>query len=152
MASTPDVIPNGKYSSRWYARKGIVYFVSAGEHCDACKSIKIGVSTREGLLNRLKHIQSANHSRIRLVALIPVDTMLEAEQKERELHVRFREFARIPGDSVGHEWFTASAELLEFIQKSTVPLEQGMSGLPRAAADAISSLFVPVREVIEYDA
>jgi len=110
----------------WYTREGFVYFVAAGSICESCKSIKIGVSTCKGLLQRLRGIQSSNHTRIRLLAVMTFGTMLEAEQRETELHRQFSGLARVPRMSLGYEWFKASPDLMEFIEESTKALGRNL--------------------------
>lgn len=139
MDSYAEQRPAGKFTAPWYSREGVVYFISAGSDCESCKSIKIGVSTRKGLLQRLRGIQSANHTRISLLRIIPVITMLEAEKQEKELHEKFSRFARVPHGSLGYEWFHSSPELMEFIKGDTVPLKQQIDGWPNA--DAILKLY-----------
>ena len=73
---------------------GVLYFVSAGSDCEACKSVKIGVTSRDRLLKRLTAIQSSNHTVIRLLSVIEFVTMKEAEGRKRELHTRFEGYAR----------------------------------------------------------
>ena len=142
MTSTPSLSAKEKFTSDWYSRKGLVYFVSAGSGCEICRSIKIGVSTREGLLRRLRGIQSANHTQIRLLRLILTETMKKAEDEETEWHRRFRVLARVPRSTVGCEWFSASPELMEDINNLD-PLDKEIKGIEnRDDRDAIVKLFV----------
>jgi hypothetical protein len=140
MASNTDGSPLKRFASPFYTSQGFVYFVSAGSHCDICKSVKIGVSTRKQLLSRLRSIQSANHTRIRLLGVIPISTMLEAERVERDLHSRFDEWARVPHGSLGYEWFSASPEVMDYVKSKVGPIQQGLNGLPNG--DLIIKLFV----------
>lgn len=108
--------------SEWFNAPGVVYFIQAGNDCEGCKSIKIGVAVKDGLLRRLRSIQSANHTRIRLLREIEFATMREAEAKESELHRRFQKDARSVKPLVGYEWFKASDELHRTIDKEgTLP-------------------------------
>lgn len=119
-----------KYSSKWYSDSGVIYFVAAGSPPVA---IKIGVAKRDGIVRRLRGIQSSNHELIELLGVVLFDKgdkpMLQAEREEQELHKRFFHLQRIVDGNVGHEWFTAVPELLSFIATVAVPPEQ--YGFPR---------------------
>jgi hypothetical protein len=130
----------GKFIDPWYSRPGVVYFLSAGVGCEICKSIKIGVSTRTGLLRRLRSIQSSNHARIRLLGIIPEETMKSAEETERDWHNRFGKFGRFQQGTVGHEWFAAMPELAEAIAREVEPFSKNIGDFPNA--DVITNLFV----------
>ena len=131
-----------KFTDPWYHKPGFVYFISAGSDCEACKSIKIGVTIREGLLRRLRSIQSSNHTRIRLVRLIKFSTMRDAEIKENELHAKFLDSAHIPHGSVGYEWFTATTKLMDFIKSDCAKPEQVLRDDENKDLEAITRLFV----------
>jgi hypothetical protein len=88
----------------------MIYFIAAGQ------CIKIGVTLNKQLLSRLRSIQSSNHEPIRLMRVIPFETMREAETRESEIHKLFKEIQRIKNASVGHEWFDCTEELVLFIQ------------------------------------
>ncbi len=79
-----------KFSSPWYSKQGLLYFIAAGRPPVA---IKIGVTQATRMTARLKAIQSANHEPVELLGLIRFDSgdkpLLQAERAERELHKRF---------------------------------------------------------------
>jgi hypothetical protein len=122
-----------KFSSLWYAKAGLLYFVAAGRPPVA---IKIGVTQATTMKTRLKAIQSANHEPVELLGVIRFDygekPLLQAERAERELHTRFADSQRLVDWSVGYEWFTTSQELLDYITAHATPPEQ--LGLPRSLA------------------
>lgn len=122
-----------KYSSKWYSDSGIIYFVAAGSPPVA---IKIGVTKPDGIVRRLRGIQSSNHELIELLGVILFDKgdkpMLQAERKEQELHKQFSHLQRIVDGNVGHEWFTTVPELLSFVATTAVPPEQ--LGFPRSVS------------------
>ena len=106
--------------SLWFSQPGMVYFITAGIDCEKCKSVKIGVTLREGLLKRLRSIQSSNHTRVRLLRVIEFASMREAELKEIELHKRFTDEARLPRGIVGAEWFRATARMMKTIEEEGI--------------------------------
>lgn len=109
----------------YFDAPGFLYFISAGARCEACKSVKIGVVVRDRLLGRLRAIQSANHTKIRLLGVVEYGSMREAEIKERELHRQFMGIAHIPHGHAGYEWFSASSDLVGEIQRLvTKPLHE----------------------------
>jgi len=124
----------------WYTQPGAVYFVLAGSECKDCKSVKIGVTIWDRLLSRLKAIQSANHSKIRLYRVISFATMREAEAREQELHKMFQDIQRQSPYTVGAEWFTATRELIALIEKEGRTIEEANPDLKGAVE--ISRLFV----------
>ena len=128
-----------KFSSPWYSKQGLLYFVAAGRPPVA---IKIGVTQATKIRERLKHIQSANHEPIELLGVIRFDCgdkpMLQAERAERELHKRFASTQRLVDWTVGYEWFTTSQELLDYIAAHATPPEQ--LGLPRSLAQVREAL------------
>ena len=124
----------------WFSQPGVVYFVAAGSECEDCKSVKIGVTLREGLLKRLRSIQSANHTKVRLLRVIEFASMREAERKEGELHHRFRDEAKLPKGIVGAEWFRATDRIMQTIEEEAV-LPQNMVDKPKGLA-TIQKLFV----------
>jgi hypothetical protein len=139
MDTTVSPPKEAKFTDPFYSRSGVVCFVSAGSGCETCKSIKVGVSTREGLLRRLRTIQSANHTRVRLLRVIEFSTMLQAEAKEKDIHKLFKDSARVPHGAVGAEWFTETEELRRYIEEHGAPLKQMAETL--ADADIITQLF-----------
>jgi len=74
----------------------VVYFIKAGN------VVKIGIAANAD--KRLRELQTANPHRLELLG-----TITGGRSKEMELHERFHHL-RLSG-----EWFTASAELLEYV-------------------------------------
>jgi len=113
------------FQSNWENSPGVVYFMAAGRPYVA---IKIGVTTKETIQQRLRHIQSANHELIEILGFIIFENgqkpMLQAEAKEKELHKKFHNLQRFESGWVGSEWFTADSTLIEYIEKNTVPPEK----------------------------
>ena len=122
-----------KFSSPWYSKPGLLYFIAAGRPPVA---IKIGVTQATTMKTRLKAIQSANHEPVELLGVIRFDSgdkpLLQAEGAERELHKRFVRSQRLVDWTVGYEWFTTSQELLDYISTHATPPEQ--LGLARTLA------------------
>ena len=122
-----------KFSSPWYSKPGLVYFIAAG--CPHI-AIKIGETQQTTMRNRLKAIQSANHEPVELLGVIRFDSgekpLLQCELAERALHQRFASTQRLADWTVGYEWFTVSPELLDYIAAHATPPEQ--LGLPRTLA------------------
>lgn len=120
MLNKPSLAKN-KYSSPWYSGAGVIYFIAAGSPPVA---IKIGVAKRDGVVRRLRGIQSSNHELIELLGILPFEEgdkpLLQAERREQELHKQFAHLQRIVDGNVGHEWFTAAPELLSFIKTTAV--------------------------------
>jgi hypothetical protein len=110
-----------KFGSVWYSSPGLVYFVGAGSPTVA---IKIGVANRVGFLRRLRSIQGSNHELVELLGVVLFDTMRLAEIQEQEWHRKFVHLQRLKNGHVGHEWFTATPELLAFLKSSSVEPEQ----------------------------
>ncbi len=123
-----------KFSSAYYSGAGILYFLAAGQPKPV--AVKIGVTKRDGMLRRLRGIQSANHEPISLLGVILFTDgekpLLAAERKERELHRRFSHLQRMVDWNVGYEWFDATSELLAFVDEVATPPEA--LGLPRSVA------------------
>jgi hypothetical protein len=122
-----------EYQDAWERAPGLLYFVAAGSPPVA---VKIGVTKRESLKNRLRAIQTGNHETIEVLGLIAFDDeerpMLAAEAKEKELHAQFAELQRFQHGWVGSEWFTAAPVLLNFIVENAVSPESLQ--LPRVVA------------------
>lgn len=122
-----------KFSSPWYSKPGLLYFIAAGRPPVA---IKIGVTQATTMKTRLKAIQSANHEPVELLGVVRFDSgdkpLLQAERVERELHKRFASLQRNVDWSVGYEWFTTSQELLDYIATHAIQPEH--LGLPRSLA------------------
>lgn len=115
----------------WNKSLGYVYFIGAG---DPPKAIKIGVTMRRGMTVRLRHHQASNHEPLKILALIAVESMKEAEEKEKELLTKFAHLQRFKNSWVGSEWLTVSDDLLAEIDKvGTNPKELGIK----------DSIFIP---------
>lgn len=124
-----------EFQSNWENSPGVVYFMAAGKPYIA---IKIGITTKETIQQRLRHIQSANHELIEILGFIIFENgqkpMLQAETKEKELHKKFHKLQRFEPGWVGSEWFTADQALIEYIKKNTIPPEK--IGISRTIAKA----------------
>jgi hypothetical protein len=126
-AGKPAITPR-KYAD-WPTRKGVVYFIGAGQPVVA---IKIGLTQEGTIERRLRSIQCSNHEPLELLGFIGPKLMPEVEQEEKRLHTLFAPHQRIHDGNVGHEWFTATDKLRTFIEQNTTPPEQ--AGLPRSVA------------------
>lgn len=124
--------PTGKFTDPWYSLPGVVYFIAAGSGCDKCRSVKIGVTTRKSLLRRLRAIQSSNHTRIRLLRIIEIERMLDAEKEEAQIHRMFETLSRSPRGAVGSEWFEETPELMAYMNQVGKPLSSASPTLPDA--------------------
>lgn len=115
---------------KWWQAPGVIYFFAAGSPAIA---IKIGVTTRATLLDRMKKTQAHNHEPIELLGVIRFSDgefpTRDAEDQERVLHTRFTHLCRFKPHTRGAEWFTASPELLEMIAETSIPPET--LGFPR---------------------
>jgi hypothetical protein len=113
---------SAKFSDPWYAKQGVVYFIAAGRPPVA---IKIGVTQRFKVANRLRAIQGSNHEPIDLLGVICFELgdkpLFEAERREAALHRQFAHLQRFEHGWCGFEWFTSAPELLEFIAANAVP-------------------------------
>lgn len=118
----------GKYAD-WPSREGIVYFIGAGQPTVA---VKIGLTQKGTIEQRLRSIQCANHEPLELLGYLGPALMPEIEGLEKHLHTQFKTHQRIIDGNVGHEWFTASAALLTFIKENTKQPEE--NGFPRSVA------------------
>jgi hypothetical protein len=122
-----------KFQSPWYRGRGVIYFLAAGSPPLA---VKIGVTKRDGVVRRLRSTQTYNHEIIELLGIIEFSEgerpLLSAERSEQALHRRFAALQRIEHGWVGHEWFTASDELLQYISTHSRPPEE--LDLPRRVA------------------
>jgi hypothetical protein len=118
---------------RWERSPGYVYFLSVG---DPPVAIKIGISTKRDILRRLGTLQCGNHEPLTLLGVIPFEggerPMIEAYQRERELHARFAHLQRFRNGWAGSEWFTASPELVSFALSISTPPD--VRGLPSSIA------------------
>ena len=113
----------------WWRQRAIVYFIAAGNPPIA---IKIGVTQWQSAKKRIGACQTGNHEALRLIGIhrfIEGDFPLKsAEDKERELHHIFRKWQRFPEGTRGHEWFTASEELIDYIRShADQPTEHGFT-------------------------
>lgn len=122
-----------EFQSNWENSPGVVYFMAAGRPHVA---IKIGVTTKKTIQQRLRHIQSANHELIEILGFIIFENgqkpMLQAEAKEKELHKKFHNLQRFEQGWVGSEWFTADQTLIEYIEQNAVSPEK--IGISRTVA------------------
>lgn len=134
-ASHPPNMNSPKVSSsenqlRWWRAPGVIYFFAAGSPAVA---IKIGVTTRATLLERMKKTQAHNHEPIELLGVIRFSDgdlpTRDAEDHARRLHARFSHLCRFKAHTRGSEWFTASPELLSLIAESSISPET--LGFPR---------------------
>jgi hypothetical protein len=93
------------------------------------------VTTWTTVKARLGAIQSANHESVSLLGVIPflgiAQPMRAAEDRERELHHRFRAHQRAKEGQRGYEWFTVTSEMLEYISRESLAPEA--LNLPRNA-------------------
>lgn len=115
---------------KWWTSPGIIYFFGAGSPAVA---IRIGVTTRATLLDRMKKTQAHNHEPIELLGVIRfVDGEFptrDAEDKVRLLHAQFVHLCRFKPHTRGADWFAASPELLKQIAETTLSPET--LGFPR---------------------
>lgn len=105
------------------------------------KVIKIGVTIVDGLLRRLKAIQSSNHTKIRLMKVMEFSAMRDAEKRENELHAQFAKLAHIEHGFVGYEWFASSTELERLIKAAGIPLSEVTLALREIDKETIARLF-----------
>jgi hypothetical protein len=115
---------------RFWQAPGVIYFLAAG---NPAASIKIGVTTRATLLDRMKKTQAHNHEPIELLGVIRFSDgefpTRDAEDQARRLHGQFAHLCRFKPHTRGSDWFTASPELLEMIAESSISAET--LGFPR---------------------
>jgi hypothetical protein len=109
---------------RWWQAPGVIYFLAAGNPAAA---IKIGVTTRAALLDRMKKTQARNHESIELLGVIRFSDgefpTCDAEDPTRLLHGQFAHLCRFKPHTRVSDWFTASPELLEIIAESSISAE-----------------------------
>lgn len=126
------VLPSPNYAD-WPSKPGAVYFIGAGRPTIA---IKIGVTQRDKVGRRLREIQCNNHEPVEVLGLILFEEgntpLLEAEKREHLLHGLFARHQQIVDGNVGHEWFTAASEILDYIAEHAIAPEQ--VGSPRSVA------------------
>ena len=109
----------------------VIYFLAAG---DPAAAIKIGVTTRSTLLDRMKKTQAHNHEPIELLGVIRFDDgdcpTRDAEDQAQLLRLRFAHLCRFKPHTRGADWFTASPELLKEIAGTTISPEN--LGFPKS--------------------
>ena len=122
---------------KWWRSPGVIYFLAAGRPPTA---IKIGVTTRATVRDRIAKTQTHNHEPIELLGVIPFDTgefpTRDAEDQERLLHIRFATLNRFKPHTRGAEWLTTSPELLRLVAETATPPEA--LGLPRFVCTPIN--------------
>lgn len=115
---------------KWWSAPGVIYFLAAGRPPAA---VKIGVTTRATLLDRMHKTQTHNHEPIELLGVIRFDDgefpTRNAEDQLRLLHTRFAHLNRFKPHTRGAEWLTTSPELLQLIADTAIAPET--MGLPR---------------------
>ena len=125
---------------KWQSAPGVIYFLGAGKPAAA---IRIGVTTRATLLDRMKKTQAHNHEPIELLGVIRfVDgdfPTRDAEDKVRLLLAEFSHLSRFKQHTRGADWFTSSPELLELIAKTTISPET--LGFPRFVCTLIDEAY-----------
>ena len=122
----------------WLRSPGFVYFIGAGTPPIA---VKIGVTKKDKLKDRIREHQGSNHETLSFLGVVPfLDSeypMKDAEAHEQELHKKFVRFQRRKG--AGQEWFTADHELLDYIDKNTTPISESDVPVPQAPASNAAS-------------
>ncbi len=122
---------------KWWRSPGVIYFLAAGSPATA---IKIGVTTRATLLDRMKKTQAHNHEAIELLGVIRFSDgefpTRDAEDQARRLHGQFAHLCRFKPHTRGSEWFTVSPELLEMIAESAISPET--LGFPRSVCTLVN--------------
>jgi hypothetical protein len=133
----PTGISTNELQLKWWRCRGVVYFMAAGSPPAA---VKIGVTTRDTLIQRLRAVQSSNHETIELLGAIPFETgelpLKDAEDQERWLHIQFGHLQRFKASTRGAEWFTATSDLLGYIAEKATSPEQ--LGVPRVVSTPIN--------------
>ena len=131
----PKETTDSEHQAAWWSSPGILYFFAVG---DPIIAIKIGVaactrdcSLAQAVRRRFSAIQSSNHETVELLGVVQFQDgkypTRQAEVVERELHIRFAPLQRFKAYSRGAEWFSSSAELLDYIQaNSTPPTDLGL--------------------------
>ena len=96
---------------KWWRSPGVIYFLAAGIPATA---IRIGVTTRATLLDRMKKTQAHNHEPIELMGVIRFSDgefpTRDAEDQLRQLHAEFSLLCRFKAHTRGAEWFNPSPE------------------------------------------
>ena len=123
----------------WERSPGYVYFIAAG---DPPLAIKIGITKKDKLKDRIRELQSSNHEFLRFLGVVPfLDSkrpMKDAQAHEKELHKKFKEFRRREG--AGSEWFTADTEILDYIEKNASPIPESDDSASQDQASNASSV------------
>ena len=121
----------------WWRQPSVIYFIAAGR---PPKAIKIGVTTRATVRERLEKTQTHNHEPVELLGVIPFDTgefpMRAAEDQERLLHIQFAKLNRFKPHTRGAEWLTSSPDLLRLVTETAIQPEA--LGLPRFVCTPIN--------------
>ena len=121
---------SGERQLKWWSAPGVIYFLAAGKPAAA---IRIGVTTRATLLDRMKKTQAHNHEAVELLGVIRFNDgefpTRDAEDQTRLLHAQFADLCRFKPHTRGAEWFTSSPELLALIAEKTISPET--LGFPR---------------------
>ena len=112
----------------WERSPGFVYFMAAGDEAQPI-AVKIGVTKKDRLKNRVSEHQGSNHETLRLLGVIPFQDsekpMKDAEDYEEDFIQKFKRFQLREGR--GREWFEATPELLDCIYKIISPVNESTS-------------------------
>jgi hypothetical protein len=131
----PKETTDSEHQAAWWSSPGVLYFFAVG---DPIIAIKIGVaactrdcSLAQAVRRRFSAIQSSNHETVELLGVVQFKDgqfpTRQAEVVERELHIRFAPLQRFKAHSRGAEWFSSSAELLDYIRaNSNRPADLGL--------------------------
>jgi len=119
-----------RFSHVWYSKQGVIYFIAAGTPPEA---IKIGCTTRNQLITRLRAVHGMNHRDPALLGVIAFDSMREAESMEHQLHVKFADAQLRKPWTAGAEWFRPDPDIINFICENTT-LPGSIPDFPNSAA------------------
>lgn len=93
---------------KWWRSPGVIYFLAAGTPATA---IKIGVTTRATMLDRMKKTQAHNHEHVELLGVIRFSDgeypTRDAEEHASRLHGEYAHLCRFKPHTRGSDWFTA---------------------------------------------
>jgi hypothetical protein len=138
------IVPE-RFSSPWYSRDAVIYFLAAG---NPPKAIKIGMTGRKDLGRRMLTIQGSNHERISLLKAIEFvggdKPAKRAENEERKLHIKFASLQRSKRGLVGSEWFNWQEPLISFVN-GLPPLPDDLASLVQSSVAGLLSDKSPVR-------
>lgn len=136
-------------TQQWWSCPGLLYFLAVGEPSVAIKigmlALTKGQSPSEGIRRRLSQIQSSNHELVYVLGAIHFNEgrhpTKDAEDLERELHLKYRNLARFAADSRGAEWFNAASELIAEVHERTqaytcLKLPRTIGRIARTVSDA----------------